>query len=46
MVWRGTPAPWAALIMDWIPFIESGSTVAGLLILDVMLPMTRHTRNL
>jgi hypothetical protein len=33
---RGTPALWADLIMDWIPFIESGSRFAGLLILAVM----------
>ena len=46
MVVRGTPALWAALMMDWIPFIESGSTLAGLFILAVMLHLTRHATDL
>jgi hypothetical protein len=38
---RATPALWAAVMMDWIPFMESGRMMAGLLILAVMPFMTR-----
>jgi hypothetical protein len=41
MVEWGTPALWAALITDWIPFMESGRMAAGLFILAVMPFMTR-----
>jgi hypothetical protein len=43
MVELGTPASCAASMMDWIPFIESGRTLAGLFILAVMPSMTRPT---
>jgi hypothetical protein len=46
MVERASPEAFAAAMMPWIPFIESGSKVAGFFMRGVMSSLTRQVADM